>query len=114
MDVLAPYLAGEYKDEQTYSKLYSTLMSENIMSIGQIIDKKLYDKSIDALSKYPTWPHAERSKKGKRKLNRINKRSSKLKKRYNFEEQKTFKVKKNGKVITLTESDVKKIINLKK
>jgi hypothetical protein len=65
MDVLAPYLAGEYKDEQTYSKLYSTLMSENIMSIGQIIDKKLYDKSIDALSKYPTWPHAERSKKGK-------------------------------------------------
>lgn len=64
-ELLMPYLAGEYKDESTYSKLYSTLLSSGIMSIGQMIDKKLYDKSIEALSKYPTWPHAERSKKGK-------------------------------------------------
>ena len=75
---------------------------KDIESVETEFEKKAKDKS------------EKRSKKGKRKLNRIGKRSSKLKKRYNFEEQKTFKVKKNGKVITLTESDVKKIINLKK
>ena len=78
------------------------------------IDIEDFEAVEDEFEKKAKAKAEKRSKKGKRKLNRINKRSSKLKKRYNFEEQKTFKVKKNGKVITLTESDVKKIINLKK
>ena len=52
--------------------------------------------------------------RGKRKIGRLDRRKTKYKKRYDLGEQKTFKVKKNGKVITLTESDVRKIVNLKK
>jgi len=55
-----------------------------------------------------------KQKRGKRKLNRLGKKTKRAKARYDLGEQKTFKVKKNGKVITLTESDVRKIVNLKK
>jgi len=86
----------------------------DVKGVGVDIDIKDIESVETEFEKKAKAKAEKRSKKGKRKLNRIGKRSSKLKKRYNFEEQKTFKVKKNGKVITLTESDVKKIINLKK
>ena len=86
----------------------------DVKGVGVDIDIKDIEAVETEFEKKAKAKAEKRSKKGKRKLNRIGKRSSKLKKRYNFEEQKTFKVKKNGKVITLTESDVKKIINLKK
>jgi len=79
---------------------------EDFESVETEFEKKAKDKVEKRKNR--------QNRRGNRKLDRMGKRSSKLKKRYNFEEQKTFKVKKNGKVITLTESDVKKIINLKK
>ena len=79
---------------------------EDFEAVETEFEKKAKDKAEKRKNR--------QNRRGNRKLDRMGKRSSKLKKRYNFEEQKTFKVKKNGKVITLTESDVKKIINLKK
>lgn len=55
-----------------------------------------------------------KQKRGQRKLDRLGRKKTRYKKRYDLTEQKTFKVKKDGKVITLTESDVRKIVNLKK
>ena len=79
---------------------------EDIETVEDEFEKKAKDKALKRKNR--------KQKRGQRKLDRLGRKKTRYKKRYDLTEQKTFKVKKDGKVITLTESDVRKIVNLKK
>jgi hypothetical protein len=86
-----------------------TAQPEDIEYDDKEFEKKQREKALKRYKRKQKKREREERRRGKRRK-KGEKKMKKVKARYDLDEQKTFKIKKDNKVITLTESDVRKIV----